>query len=98
MKTYGLITFDIGLFASFLTSIGILPLFCVNNRWRVVVTEVLITVELFVVATVGTNQVFEVDGFVVVVRMVGKRDDVGGLRMPASPTWKYFVFKGTSFA
>lgn len=52
----------------------------------VVVTEVLITVELFVVITVGLNQVFEVDASVVVVRMVGRRDCLGGLRMPSSPT------------
>ena len=58
---------------------------------RVVVTEVVINVELFVVVLVvviivGLNHVFEVVASVVVVRIVGRRDGLGGLRMPPSPT------------
>ena len=66
---------------------------------RVVVVEVVDEAVLLVSVIVGLNQVFEPDAFVVLVTdtVVDERVGlVGGLRMISSPTWKYFVFKGTS--
>ena len=91
-------TFDIGLFASFFTRIGIclMGLGVVateGGKGCVVVTEVGVAV---VVVMVDLYQLFMLDASKVVVLM-GCRDATGGLLM-SSPTSKYFVLSDISFS
>ena len=85
-------TLDKGLLASFFTRIGIFGLVWLGN-W-VVAVDVVDEVVLSVVGTVGWNQLLDVEAWILLIgRVVG----LGFLCGISSPTWKYFVLRGTSF-